>query len=80
MFIIWLRPSIDKPDSLRDLVIFIISLISSFELMNVVLPDPNGIKALLTIGLRTFPTKGEPLFGNGSRSMPKKFSQFSYFI
>ena len=48
--------------------------------MNVVLPDPNGIKALLTIGLRTFPTKGEPLFGNGSRSMPKKFSQFSYFI
>ena len=56
------------------------SLISSFELLNVVLPNPNGVKALLTIGVSTFPTKGEPLFGNGSRSMPKNFSQFSYFI
>ena len=31
----------NKPDSSRDLIIFMISFISSWEMTNVVLPDPN---------------------------------------
>ena len=32
---------INKPDSSSDLTIFMISVISSFEIINVVVPDPN---------------------------------------
>ena len=47
--IVWLTPFIDKPDSSRDLTIFVMSFISSFKNINVVLlaksqgraPDPN---------------------------------------
>ena len=31
----------NKPDSSRDLIIFMISFISSWEMTNVLLPDPN---------------------------------------
>ena len=36
-----LTPFINKPDSLSDVTIFVISLISSFEIINVVTIDPN---------------------------------------
>ena len=39
--IVSLTSFINKPDSPSDVTIFIISLISSFEIINIVLPDPN---------------------------------------
>ena len=78
---------INKGDSSSDITIFIISLISSLEIINVVLyeaksegqPDPKiflsmnptGIKMLLANGLNTFPIKGNQIFGNGPKSLPK---------
>ena len=35
-----LIPCISKPDSLRDLVIFMMTSISSFESINATIPDP----------------------------------------
>ena len=32
--------------------------------------NPNGIKTLLANGLSTFPIKGNPVFSNGSKSLP----------
>ena len=32
---------------------------------------PNGIKTLLANGLSTFPIKGNPVFSNGPKSLPK---------
>ena len=40
-FIVSLAPFINKPDSSRYLIIFMISFICSFEIINVVTPDPN---------------------------------------
>ena len=66
-----------------------ISFISSLEIINVVLPDPNiflwiaasvadvaavnpnGIKTLLANGLSIFPIKGNPVFTNDIKSLPK---------
>ena len=71
-----------------------ISLISSLEILNVVLPDPNillriaasvanaasinanGIKKLLANGLSTFPIKGNPVFSNGPKGLPKKLPDY----
>ena len=39
--IVWLTSFINKPDSQYDVTIFIISLIFSFKITNIVLPDPN---------------------------------------
>ena len=39
--IVLLMPFLNKPDYLRDLTIFMISFISSLEIINVVVPDPN---------------------------------------
>ena len=39
--IVSLTSFINKPDSLRDLIIFMISFIFSFKIINVVVPDPN---------------------------------------
>ena len=80
-------PCINKPDSPSDLTIFIISFISSLEIINVVLPDPNiflwiaasiaaavnpnGIKMLLANGLSTFPIKDNPVFSNGPKSLTR---------
>ena len=79
---------INKPESSRDLTIFI-SSISSLEIIKVINPDPNifwwiaasvadaiavypnGIKTLLANGLSTFPIKGNPVFSNGPKSLPK---------
>ena len=33
--------------------------------------NPNGIKTLLANGLSTFPIKGNPVFSNGPKSLPK---------
>ena len=38
--IVSLTPSVSEPDSSSDLTTFIISFISSFEIINVVVPDP----------------------------------------
>ena len=66
-----------------------ISFISLFEIINVVVLDPNiflwiavsivyaapvnpnDIKTLLANGLSTFFIKGNPVFSNGSKSLPK---------
>ena len=79
-------PFINNPNSSRDLIISMISFISSLEIINVILPDsniflwivtsdaeatfvnPNVIETLLA---NTFPIKGNPLFSNGPRSLPK---------
>ena len=34
-------PFMSKPDSSRDLTVFMISFISSFKIINIVMPDPN---------------------------------------
>ena len=39
--IVWLRPFISNSDSLIDLIISMVSFISSLEIVSVVLPDPN---------------------------------------
>ena len=39
--IVSLTPFINEPDSSRDLTNFMIPFISSFEIINVVVPDPN---------------------------------------
>ena len=39
--IVLLTSFINQPDSSRDLTTFIMSLISSFKIINVVTPDPN---------------------------------------
>ena len=80
---------INKPDYLSDLTIFIISFISSLEIINVLLPDqnillwiaasvadaaainPNGFKMLLVNGFSTHHIKGNPVFSNGPKSLPK---------
>ena len=36
-----------------------------------VVVNPNGIKTLLANGLITFSIKGEPVFSNGPRSLPR---------
>ena len=36
--------------------------------------NPNGIKTLLASGLSTFPIKSNPVFSNGSKSLPKNSS------
>ena len=33
--------------------------------------NPNGIKTLLANGLSTFPIKDNPIFSNGTKSLPK---------
>ena len=67
ILIVLLTPFINKPDSSKDLAIYMISFISLFEIINDVccakseecIPDaaagnPNGIKTLVTNGLSTF--------------------------
>ena len=60
-----------------------VSFISSLKITDAVKPDPtifswiaavvnpNGIKMLLANGLSEFPIKGNPVFNNGSISLPK---------
>ena len=39
-----------------------------------------GIKALLANGLSTFTIKGNPVFSNGPKILPKKFTQIACFM
>ena len=64
-----------------------ILLISLFEIINVIIPDPNifswiaisiatavnpnGIKTILAYGLSTFFIKGNPVFSNGPKNLTK---------
>ena len=88
-------PCIDEPESSKDLTTFITSLISSFDTINVVIPDPNmflwiaasvadaavvnpnGIKTLLANGLSTSSNKGDLVFNNCPKSLPKNPPDFS---
>ena len=62
-----------------------ISLVSSFKIINVPIPDPkmaisvvdavaanaNGIQRLLAYGLSTVPIKDKLLFSNGPKDLPR---------
>ena len=62
--IVSLTPFANKPDSWKDLNIYMISFISSFEIINVVIPDPKiifqkavfvgGAAAVIEIALKYF--------------------------
>ena len=83
-------PFIKKPDSSIDLTIFIISFISSLQIINVVLPDPNiflwiaGSVAdaaavnpsdIKTLfAISTFPIKRKPVFSNGSKRLSENLT------
>ena len=87
--IVSLTPFINKPDSSRDLIIFMISFISSLEIIYVVVQDPdiflwiavsvadaaavnpNGIKTLSANDLSKCLIKGNPVFSNGPKNLPK---------
>ena len=49
--IVSLTPFINKPGSLRDLTIFKISFISSFEIISVVMPDPKNFFLTVASGV-----------------------------
>ena len=91
ILIVLLTPFINKKDSSRDLTIFMKSFISSFKIFNVVVPDPNffaasvadaaavnpdEIKTLLAVGLSTFFIKGNPVFINDPKSLPKNLPDY----
>ena len=62
--IVSLKPFINKPDSSSDLTILMISFISSFEIISVVIPDPKiffGIAASFAASV----------FSNGPKTLPK---------
>ena len=73
---------INKPDSSRHLIISSLETINVVVpdpniLWWIAVPiadatgGPNGIKTLLANGLRTFPIKGNAVFSNGSKGLPK---------
>ena len=76
-WIVSLTPLNNKPESSRDLTILIMSSTLSFDIISVVVPEAavavneNGIKALLANGLITFSIKGNPVFSNLPRSLPR---------
>ena len=41
--------------------------------------NPNGIKTLFANGLRTFPIKGNPVFDDGPKSLPKNLPDCPIF-
>ena len=66
--IVSIMPFINKPTFPRDLVIFIKSFISLFEITNVVMPDPNFfslIAASLTDTASVNPNGTKLLLANG---------------
>ena len=48
-----------------------IFLLIAESVPNAAAVNPSGIKTLLAIGLGTFPIKGNPVFSNGPKSLPK---------
>ena len=79
--IVWLTPFINKPNSIRDLTIFMISPISSFKIIIInIIKIINIINVctlwwcywmLLANDLSTFFIKGKPIFSNGPKSPPR---------
>ena len=88
--IVSLRSFINKPDSSRNSTIFMMPSIPSFEIRRTPNPkvflcihasaadpatvNPNGIKILLANGLSTFFIKGQQVFSNGPRRVPRNLS------
>ena len=79
-------PFINKPDSSSDLTIFIfipsfkinvvvpdpnIFIWIAASVFDAAALNPNVIKMLLANGLSTFHIKGNPVFRNGPKSLPK---------
>ena len=63
-----LTPFINNPDSSRELIIFMISVISSLEIINVVKPDPNiflWIAASVAAAAAVNPNGIKTLLANG---------------
>ena len=67
----------NKPDYSRDFTTFMISFISSYEII-VLTPDPdaaavnpNGVKIILANVLCTFPINSNPIFRNGPKNLPR---------
>ena len=42
--------------------------------------NPNGIKTILTNALSVFPIKGNPVFSNGPRSLPRNLLIVLFYI
>ena len=71
--IVSLTHFVNKPDSSRDLIIFIISFISSLEIINVVVPDPNifsWIAASVVDATAVNPNGIKTLLADGLRLFP----------
>ena len=72
LWIVSLTSFIGKPDSSRDLTIFIISFIFSLEIINVVVPDPNiflWIAASIAYAAAVNPNGIKTLLTNGFTRM-----------
>ena len=68
-------PFINKPDSSRGVIIFMISFISSFEVINVVVPDPNiflWIAGSVADAAAVHPNGIKTLLANGLSKFPIK--------
>ena len=73
--IVLLTPFINKPDSSRDLTIFIILFIFSLEIIYVVIPDPNiflGIAASVANATVVNPNGINTLLDNDLSTFPIK--------
>ena len=72
-------PFIDKPNSLRDLIILMISFISSLEIINVVMRYPNIFLwiAVSVVDAAAVNSNGiKTLLGNGLSTFPIKGDTF----
>ena len=73
--IVSITPCINYPDSSSDLTIFIISFISSFEIINVLVPDPKCFlwtAAFVADAAGVNPNRIETLLANGLSTCPIK--------
>ena len=70
-----LTPFLNKPDSLRDLTILMISLICSFEIISVAIPRPNVFlltSASAADAAAVNPNRIKKLLANGLGTYPIK--------
>ena len=73
--IVLITPFIDKPDSSKDLTILMISFIFSFEIINVVIPEPKRffwITASVAHAAAVNPNGIKTLLANGLSIFPIK--------
>ena len=76
--IVLLTYFINKPDSPSDLIVFVILFISSLEIVNVVLPDPNiflWIAASVSDATAVNPNGIKVLLASGLSTFPIKDNQ-----